>query len=81
MSRRGWTEESIREVIEHPARMERTRDRRHLDDLSCGRRNDPAMAYIQDDGQYVVLNLVLKEVIAISDRKDPEWHAPDWTLL
>jgi hypothetical protein len=78
LDRRGWTEERILETIISPALSVATRDRRHLPDASGVTKDEPAIAYIDTEGHYVVVNELSLEVIAISDRTDSEWKMPAW---
>lgn len=38
--------------------------------------NDPATAYIDESGHYVVINDRTNDVVQISNRNDPDWRAP-----
>jgi hypothetical protein len=71
LSKRGWTEESVREVINKPVRTKPTRDVRHRRDGT--QENAPATAYYQNDSNYVVCNDLTGEVVQISNTFDPEW--------
>jgi hypothetical protein len=74
MERRGWTIDDIGQVISNAARAVETRDTRWLPNGS--RNNDPATAYIQPHGHYVVVNDRTRDIVQISDRTDPNWVAP-----
>ena len=54
MITRGWTLADIEEVLSHSARTIPTRDTRYLPDGA--RTDDPATAYVRQDGHYVVRN-------------------------
>jgi YD repeat-containing protein len=75
MKKRGWTEEDVEDTIENPARTAKTRDTRNLEDGS-GQRDDPATAYVRDDGSYVIRNDVDGTVVQVSNRNDPNWKNP-----
>jgi YD repeat-containing protein len=75
MKKRGWTEKDVEDTIDNPARTTKTRDTRNLEDGS-GRRDDPATAYVRDDGSYVVRNDVDGTVVQVSNRNDPNWQNP-----
>ena len=74
MATRGWTMASIEQTIRHPTRTVRTMDTRHVPGDS--RMNDPATAYINLDGSYVVRNDSTGDIVQISHRHDPNWHSP-----
>jgi hypothetical protein len=80
MAVRGWSEHLIFDTIQSPARTVQVRDVRHIPGTPDQRRDDPAIAYIAADGSYIVVNSLLAEVIAISDRNDPDWRTPWWWL-
>lgn len=75
MKKRGWTEKDVENTIENPSRTTKTRDMRNLEDGS-GRRDEPATAYVRDDGSYVVRNDVDGTVVQVSDRNNPNWQNP-----
>lgn len=75
MKKRGWTEKDVEDTIENPSRTTKTRDTRNLED-GGGRRDDPATAYVRDDGSYVVRNDVDGTVVQVSNRNDPNWKNP-----
>jgi WXG100 family type VII secretion target len=74
MVKRGWTPESIDDTIEHPDRIVETRDTRF--NLDGTRNDDPATAYINSDGSYVVRNDRTGDIVQVSDRNDPDWKPP-----
>ncbi|WP_166676491.1 colicin E5-related ribonuclease [Paraburkholderia rhizosphaerae] len=75
MKNRGWTQESVEQTIQHPVRVVRVRDIRWKKDRS-GRRDDPATAYVRDDGHYVVRNDIDGTIVQVSDRAKAEWKPP-----
>ena len=40
------------------------------------KRNDPAKAYIREDGHYIVRNEVDGTIVQISNRNKPNWKSP-----
>ena len=74
MSRRGWDKDSIVSTIDNPGRTVPTRDTRWKSDGT--RRDDPATAYIRDDGQYVVRNDNDGTIVQLSDRNKEDWKSP-----
>ncbi|TGL66538.1 TIGR04388 family protein [Leptospira kmetyi] len=74
MEKRGWTVEKIDSVVNSPSKMVDTWDTRWKPDGS--KVNDPATAYINADGSYVVRNNRTGEIVQVSDRFDPNWKAP-----
>jgi RHS repeat-associated protein len=74
IGKRGWTKESVQTTIENPSRTVQTADTRHLADGT--RLNDPATAYINQDGSYVVRNNRSGDVVQVSNRNDPSWKSP-----
>ncbi|WP_374545022.1 colicin E5-related ribonuclease [Rhodoblastus sp.] len=75
MSARGWTSDSIRSTLSSPAKTIPARGTR-FDDILGVRRDDPATAYVNTDGSYVVVNDTDRTVVQLSDRNDPDWRAP-----
>src|SRR5207302_4131215 len=67
MGQRGWTKESIQNTVNNPARKVSTKDQRHLP--GGGQMDDPATAYINADGSYVIRNDRTGDVVQISNRK------------
>ncbi len=74
MEERGWTKEDVENTIDHPDRTVETQDTRWNPDGT--RNNDPATAYINEDGSYVVRNDRTGDIVQISDRTDPGWKSP-----
>jgi Colicin E5 ribonuclease domain len=74
MSRRGWTRREIESTLANPHRIVDTTDMRWRADVS--KRNDPAKAYIREDGHYIVRNEVDGTVVQISNRHKPNWKSP-----
>ncbi len=70
--RRGWTDEAINDTIQNPAA---THD--VWDYNPGGGSREPATAYEDADGDYVVVNDVDDQVIQVSDKNDPGWK-PVW---
>jgi hypothetical protein len=66
MTRRGWTTDLI----------ETTRSAAYTAREAVNKANgNPATAYYNKDGSYVVVDNVTKEVIQVSNRLDPKWIA------
>lgn len=74
LEKRGWDKDSIDEIISKPSRTVKTKDRRYNSDVT--RRDDPATAYFDKDGNYVVRNNKTGDIVQISDKTDPEWKIP-----
>jgi filamentous hemagglutinin len=74
MPRRGWTRRDIERTLAHPHRIVETTDMRWRADGS--RRNDPAKAYIREDGHYIVRNEVDGTIVQISNRHKSNWKSP-----
>ena len=74
MVQRGWTDASIRDTIQSPARTGETVDDRTVEGQ---KRDDPATAYFRDDGSYVIRNDRTNEIVQLSDRNDPDWTPDD----
>ncbi|MFB6373342.1 MAG: colicin E5-related ribonuclease, partial [Bradymonadaceae bacterium] len=68
LDERGWSPEDVSDVIAEPTRVYDTRDWRG-DDM------EPAIAYVREDGDYVVRNERTGYLVQISDRDDPDWLA------
>ncbi|MCA3193505.1 MAG: hypothetical protein INH12_25855 [Cupriavidus sp.] len=75
METRGWTQDSIASTMGNPAEKIATQDTR-FDPVTGVRRNDPATAYVNADGSYVVVNNKDGTVVQVSNRNDPKWKAP-----
>lgn len=74
LSKRGWTVESVQELISNPSRTAETADTRNNPDGSIN--NDPATAYIDEDGSYVVQNDETGDIVQVSDRSNSGWLSP-----
>lgn len=75
MAKRGWTQESVEDLIANPSRTVPTRDTRYLP--NGARRNDaPATAYINRTGGYVVRNDETGDIVQVSNLNDPNWKSP-----
>lgn len=74
MLARGWTRSDIEQTLAHPHRIVETTDRRWRADGS--RRNDPAKAYIREDGHYIVRNEADGTIVQISNRHRLHWASP-----
>ncbi len=71
---RGWTNELIEDTIMNPKETRSVRDTRNRKD--GGRNNDPATAYINEDGSYVIINDKTGDIVQVSDRNKPDWKKP-----
>jgi Colicin E5 ribonuclease domain len=71
---RGWTTQSVERLVWRPYKTLNTRDWRWA--RGGTRMDDPATAYIDKDGHYVIVNDRTRDVVQISDRNDPKWLAP-----
>jgi filamentous hemagglutinin len=60
MSRRGWTRRQIESTLANPHRAVATTDMRWRADGS--KRNDPAKAYIREDGHYIVRMNAVRDI-------------------
>ncbi|KEQ18660.1 colicin E5-related ribonuclease [Endozoicomonas numazuensis] len=74
MISRGWNKESILHTIKKPHKTVQTRDARWKSDGT--RRDDPATAYIREDGHYVIRNNNDGTIVQISDRNKHDWRSP-----
>jgi RHS repeat-associated protein len=74
MASRGWTKESIDDLLNSPSRTITTRDTRWRPDGT--RLDDPATAFINREGAYVVRNDLSGDIVQISNRLDPNWKSP-----
>ncbi|WP_339061077.1 colicin E5-related ribonuclease [Tepidibacillus marianensis] len=71
MSKRGWSETTVRDTVDNAFT---TRSSTNLAN------NNPATAYFNKDGSYVVVDNVRKEVVQISDKFDLNWK-PDPNII
>ncbi len=74
LDQRGWSRESVEDTIANADHTVETRDTRHNPDGT--QNNDPATAFINADGSYVVRNDRTGDIVQISDRNDPAWKSP-----
>lgn len=74
-AKRGWSENDIAEAITNPQKTVAARDTRWNND-SKTKRDDPATAYFDADGNYVVRNDIDGTIVQISDKNDPDWTIP-----
>jgi len=65
----------IHNLIDDPAETKEARDIRWNDD-GVTRRDEPATAYIDDEGNYVVINDNDGTIVQVSDKNDPNWKKP-----
>jgi hypothetical protein len=75
MAKRGWSVEDVVETVQHPDMEVPVRDTR-WNPATGGQNDEPATAYVRDDGSYVVVNDNTGDVIQVSDRNNPDWKAP-----
>lgn len=75
---RGWSLDSIRDTVDNPSETYEAQDRRYNEETEQ-RNNDPATAFVNSEGDYVVVNDNTNDVVQVSDRNDPDWKRPkDW---
>ena len=75
MAKRGWTQESVEDLIANPSQTVPTRDTRWLPG-GAGRSDAPATAYINRTGGYVIRNNETGNIVQVSDLNDPNWKSP-----
>jgi hypothetical protein len=76
IAKRGWTQAMVRQAVANPKRIVRSlRDTRY-NDVTQSRNNFPATAYVDGNGNYVVVRNVDNDVVQVSNRNDPNWKAP-----
>jgi hypothetical protein len=71
IAQRGWTEQSIEETVANPV------ETHEVWDVAGGAGREPATAYVNSDGTYVVVNDETGRVVQISDANRPGWK-PVW---
>ena len=74
MKKRGWTVAEVEDLILHPARTMRVRDRHWLPNGT--RVDEPATAFIDERGNYIVRNDVNGYLVQVSRKDDPRWKRP-----
>ncbi|WP_425628488.1 colicin E5-related ribonuclease [Vibrio neptunius] len=74
MGKRGWDKDSVNSTIESPHKTVSTRDTRWNSDGT--RRDEPATAYIREDGHYVVRNDNDGTIVQISNLNKADWRSP-----
>ncbi len=74
LGKRGWTKGQVEGTISNPHRTVSTRDTRNLP--GGGKMNDPATAYVNKDGSYVIRNDRTGDIVQVSSRKDTNWKPP-----
>jgi len=71
---RGWDGNSVQETLNNPYKTVETTDYRYNNDGT--RMDNPATAYINEDGSYVVRNDNTGDIVQISDKTDLDWKSP-----
>lgn len=74
MTARGWDRKRIEATIKKPSRTVPTRDTRHMSNGK--RRNDPATAFYNREGGYVVRNNRTGDIVQVSNMNKAGWRAP-----
>ncbi len=74
ITKRGWDGSSVQETLNNPFKTIDTKDVRHLSDGS--RMDDPATAFMNEDGSYVVRNNNSGDIVQVSNKNDPDWKSP-----
>ncbi len=72
LKNRGWTKKEIEKTIRNPTKTEKTRDTRWRKDGS-GKNDDPATAYYDKDGHYVVRNDKTGDIVQIKNKFKEGW--------
>src|SRR5690554_2053768 len=76
LTKRGWNKKCVQDLINSPVETKSVRDTRRLPkDKGGGRRDDPATAYLNKEGHYVIVNDTDKTVVQISNKNKSEWRA------
>ena len=75
LSKRGWNEQNVTDLVNNPHRTVKVRDNRWKND-GTGRRDDSATVFIDKNGSYVVRNDVDGSIVQVSNRNDPNWKNP-----
>ena len=65
MNKRGWTDNQVQETIKNPSKTAQAIDRTA--------NNEPATAYFDKTGHYVVRNNKTGNIVQVSNRNDPNW--------
>ena len=71
MLSRGWTEQTVQQTVRY------SRITREATNLA---NNNPATAFFNRDGSYVVIDNITRVVIQVSNRFDPNW-IPDPSII
>ena len=72
MKKRGWTENSIKETVNKPYTIRKSRN------LATG---NSATVYYKKSGSYVIVDDVSKEIVQISDNINPRDWIPDKNII
>ena len=72
MAKRGWTESSVRRTVDSPYTTRASTNK------ATG---NPATAYYNEQGGYVVIDDVTKEVVQVSDNINPDTWIPDPNIV
>ncbi|MDR2694997.1 MAG: hypothetical protein LBC79_01270 [Deltaproteobacteria bacterium] len=67
MPQRGWTEDSVIHLVNNPEKTVPVIDMRY---------NEPATAYVANDGSYVVRNDIRGHIVQVSDKSRNDWKNP-----
>jgi len=76
LTKRGWTHSQVGETVNKPYKTFEARDTRKL--KNGQRVNEPAKAYMNEDGSYVVRNETTGDIVQINNKNDTEWLFPTW---
>ena len=76
LGKRGWDAAGVHDIVNNPDRVMGATDQRHRPDGTT--QDEPATAYLDSDGNYVVVNDRTGEVVQVSDKNDPNWKIPDF---
>lgn len=74
MAGRGWNRAAVDKLISSPHSTRAVRDTRHLP--GGGQLDDPATAYVNRQGHYVIRNERTGDIVQMSNRHDLDWVAP-----
>lgn len=75
MNKRGWSEKQVMDAINNPSKTASTSDVRN-NPITGIKNDDPATAYFDSEGNYVVQNDETGDIVQVSDKNDPEWNIP-----
>ena len=75
MPKRGWSKKDIVNTIANPSKKVKWKDAR-WNEKTGKKNNDPATAFYDKNGNYVVKNDITGDIVQVSDKTKTDWKIP-----